>query len=160
MNAVCASPFSGQGRAMLAGLALGVAVVAGLLTAFPIVVRTADNTMPLVSACDFARGECQQTLPDGTEVGLRLNPARPAALRPFQVEVRVFGGKPVRVEYAVRNADGGLDQSRLERVGPGRWQGKGMLSWCGTADMAATVLVTSLGKERRVPFAFDMESSR
>lgn len=160
MNAAVAGRFGGEGRAMLLGLALGTVAVAGMLAWFPVLAKKTDNVLPLDPACTLSAGECMRTLPDGTEIRMQLEPDLPAALKPFEVDVRVFGGEAIRVEFAVRDADGGLDQARLERVGPGHWQGTGRLSWCGNAAMTATAVVNSNGKEWRVPFAFVMEPSR
>lgn len=160
MNAAVAGRFAGEGRAMLFGLALGTAVVTGMLAWFPILPKKIDRVLPLDLACTLSAGECMRTLPDGTEIRMRLDPARPLALKPFTVDVRVFGGAAARVEFAVRDADGGLDQAQLERVGPGHWQGTGRLSWCGNAAMTATAVVDSNGLEWRVPFGFEMEPAR
>jgi hypothetical protein len=145
---------------MLAGLLLGACMVGGLLLRFPMTAPAPDHRLPLDPACTLGEGECSRPLPGGGELGLRLDPPRPEALRPFQVELRVYGGEARRVEFAVRGADGALDRVRLQRSGPGRWQGQGMLSWCGTAEMVATAVVESGGREWRVPFAFDMEPAR
>ncbi|HEX8979751.1 MAG TPA: hypothetical protein VF811_08600 [Parasulfuritortus sp.] len=160
MSAAAAGPFAGEGRAMLLGLALGIGVIALMLVRFPVLAKKADHILPLDPACTLSTGECTRTLPDGTEIRMRLDPDQPAALKPFDVDVRVFGGEAIRVEFAVRDADGGLDQAPLERVGPGHWQGQGRLSWCGNAAMTATALVDSNGREWRVPFAFEMEPAR
>jgi hypothetical protein len=160
MKAVRSGRFAGEGRAMLTGLAIGSLMVAGLLAWFPLAPKPADNVLPLDATCNLSGHTCSRTLPDGTEVEMHLEPDHPMALKDFGVEVRVYGGVAKRVEFAVRDADGALDRARLERVGPGRWDGKGMLSWCGTAAMAATAVVESGGKEWRVPFAFNMEPSR
>jgi hypothetical protein len=160
MSAVATGRFAGEGRAMLLGLALGIGAIAIMLARFPILARHTDRVLPLDPACTLSAGECMRTLPDGTEIRMRLDPARPLALKPFGVDVRVFGGEAIRVEFAVRDADGGLDQASLERVGPGHWQGTGRLSWCGNAAMTATAVVDSNGREWQVPFAFEMEPAR
>lgn len=149
-----------EGMKMFYRVLLVIGLVAIAMVTGAVLSMNRDRDLPLDATCSLSTSDCARALPNGIQVRMGIAPARPTALQPFNVDVRLSGGEAVRVEFAIRGAGDGLDQAKLTQVGPGHWQGVGRLSLCGDSAMTAIAVVSVDGLEWRVPFGFEMKPAR
>ncbi len=114
--------------------------------------------------CDLNQGPCSRKLPGGGRLTFEIQPRPVPVVEPLRLLVQVEGVKPrkVEVDFAGVSMNMGYNRPRLERVGPGKWRGEGMLSVCirDRMDWEAQVLLHLPDKVLAVPFRFDTLKNR
>jgi hypothetical protein len=114
----------------LGALAFGVArVLPGL---FPDTRRLEPD-----AACDLRRGACTRTLPGGGRLSFAIRPPTLPLMDPLTLEVRLTGAPVdgVQVDIVGLNMDMGINRTRLEASGEGRWTGRTVLPLCSRQTM-------------------------
>ena len=83
-------------------------------------------------ACDLRSGGCTRTLPDGGVLTLRITPEELPLMQPLQLVVELDGREAagVQVDISGINMDMGINRTRLEPDGEGRWTGSTLLPVC------------------------------
>lgn len=138
-------------------LLIALVVVVGYKLS-PLLLPRADLTVQPDPACDLHRGSCQVVLPGGGRLELRMNPRPIPMVKPFQVEVKIDGLSPGRVEvdFAGIDMNMGLNRPELTASAPGVYAAEATLPVCitGQMDWQATVLVESGSQRIAIPFRF------
>ncbi len=108
--------------------------------------------------CDLHRRSCPGSLPGGGQVELSILPHPIPYLQPLDVEVRVTGAVPRRVEidFAGESMNMGLNRVELAASAAGRYTGKAALPVCVTGSMTwvATVIIDTGLQRVAIPYRF------
>ncbi|MEJ2575132.1 MAG: hypothetical protein P8106_00230 [Gammaproteobacteria bacterium] len=124
-----------------AALALGLAGALGAVTfgvarlwpeLFPDTQRLEPD-----AGCDLRQGPCTRTLPGGGLMSFSIRPTWLPLMDPLTLEVALTGASVdgVQVDIVGRNMDMGINRTRLEPAGEGRWTGSTVLPVCSRQRM-------------------------
>lgn len=109
-----------------------------------------------VQPCDLRAGPCSEQVSDG-RVSLEISPNGIPLMQTLTLTAQTVGLEPDGVEVVIRglNMDMGLNRTRLEPVGDGRWTGETILPICSQRRMEWEAVVR-LGPDPgvEIPFAF------
>jgi hypothetical protein len=88
-------------------------------------------------ACDLRSGGCTRVLPDGGSLVFRILPPELPLMQPLQLLVELEGREVagVQVDISGLNMDMGINRTRLEPAGNGRWTGSTLLPICSQQVM-------------------------
>lgn len=144
-------------------LGVGLAVVLGVVgfvlarylpELFPDVERLADDPN-----CDLREGPCARPLPGGGRLNFGVEPRTLPLMQPLALSVvleeRAVDG--VQVDIVGLNMDMGVNRTRLEHRGDGRWTGTTLLPVCSQQVMQweAAVWLEDDGRTLAVPHRFE-----
>jgi hypothetical protein len=108
--------------------------------------------------CDLNQNACAAVLASGGQVLLHLEPRPVPTLQPLLVTLQLSGQDPEWVDLDLGGVEMymGFNRARLERVGPGSYQGEAVLPVCASEAMtwAATVLPEGDAEQGQVQFRF------
>jgi hypothetical protein len=148
---------------------LGLAAIAAILVIAAIEVRPLLDPHPirlatLDTSCDLSAGPCTARFTTGGSVTLDLEPRGIPPLKTLRLAVSTQGidAYSVQVDFAGADMDMGFNRPSLTPVGPGRYQGEGMLPICVSDRMAweARVLLETPDGLLAAPFRFETARSR
>jgi hypothetical protein len=125
----------------------------------PLLLPKADVSAVAEPGCDLHRRACAAQVPGGGLIELSIAPRPIPMVAPLQVEVRVAGIDPARVEvdFAGVDMNMGFNRPELAAAGPGLFRAEAMLPVCVTGKMAwqATVIVDTGRQRVAAPFRFN-----
>jgi hypothetical protein len=93
-------------------------------------------------------------------VHFSINPSQIPSARPLRLEIRLDDLDPlgVEVDFSGVTMDMGYNRVRLNAVGPGQYQGQGMLPACGgsrSMTWEAKIMLETADGYLIAPFRFD-----
>jgi hypothetical protein len=125
---------------------------------------TADFPVIGPEACDLNQRACTVDLAAGGYARLEMQPRPMLPLQPLAVHLELTGRDPDWVELDLAGVEMymGFNRTRLDRVGPGRYQGEAILPVCtsGEAMTWAATLLPGGGTETRGEAQFRFAAGR
>ncbi len=138
---------------------LGAVVAVAVIKVRPLLHPEPFLLAPLDPACDLAAGPCTAHFPGGGTATLEVEPRGIPPVAPLRIAVAIAGiaAGPVQVDFAGVDMDMGYNRVALSAVGPGRYNGQGMLPVCVRQRMAweARVLIETPEGLLVAPFRFE-----
>ena len=142
-----------------------IAVLAAVVVA-AIHIWSRSNTAGEITAvaaldpsCDMQKGACQALFPDGSAIGLSIDPRPIQSLKPLQIQVTTEGldAHAVEVDFRGLGMNMGYNRPRLKKEAERQFSGPGMLSICVLDRMSweATVLARTDDGVMAAPFRFE-----
>jgi len=125
------------------------------------------NPQPVLLAqpdpwCDLRSGSCSARFPDGGMLTFEVEPKGIPVLTPLTLRVSVDGIETdaVEVDFAGVDMNMGYNRAALSPVGPGSYQGNGMLPICVRNRMSWEARVLLHGPRGLLAAPFRFETSR
>lgn len=151
-------------RALWAASLVLLATLAGgtLYRVWPLLYPEVRAMAPLDPACDLRAGPCSSRFPDGGTVRFSLEPRTLPPVAPLRIAVDLeeLSAELVELDFAGTDMNMGFNRVQLAQVGPGRYEGQGMLPVCVRNRMGweAKVLVHTSSGLLVAPFRFETVS--
>jgi hypothetical protein len=125
----------------------------------PLLLPKADVSATVEPGCDLHKRACAAQVPGGGRIELSIAPRPIPMVTPLQVEVKVSGIEPgkVEVDFAGVDMNMGYNRPELAPSGSGKFASEAMLPVCVTGKMAwqATVIVEAGRQRIAAPFRFN-----
>ena len=120
--------------------------------------NTYQRVEDLDGGCELQLGSCRFPLEDGGLVAFSIEPASIPLMQTLELAVRIEGLDVDGVQVDIRglNMEMGLNRTRLQELGDGRWGGETILPICSQRRMIWEAAVQLDGTERlELPFRFE-----
>jgi len=138
-------------------LLIALVVVVGYKLS-PLLLPRADVVVQPDPACNLQRQACAVSLPQGGRVELATDRRPIPLVKPFEIQVKVDGLQPRRVDVDFTGIDMnmGLNRPQLVDRGNGLFAAEVTLPVCisGEMDWQATVLIDSADGRIAIPYRF------